>query len=90
MASLKDAAKLTDDLSGLVDQLKSELQDGGVDFEKLVALSDQISERADGMAETFNSVNETLMQRIDQVRTGGSESSGSARSASRAKAGSKG
>jgi hypothetical protein len=90
MASLKDAAKLTDDLSGLVDQLKSELQDGGVDFEKLVALSDQISERADGMAETFNSVNETLMQRIDQVRSGSSESSGSARSGSRAKAGSKG
>lgn len=87
MASLKDAAKLTDDLSGLVDQLKSELQDGGVDFEKLVALSDQISERADGMAETFNSVNETLMQRIDQVRSG---SSGSARSGSRPKAGSKG
>lgn len=90
MASLKDAAKLTDDLSGLVDRLKSELQDGGVDFEKLVALSDQISERADGMAETFNSVNETLMQRIDQVRSGSSESSGSARSGSRAKAGSKG
>jgi hypothetical protein len=90
MASLKDAAKLTDDLSGLVDQLKSELQDGGVDFEKLVALSDQISERADGMAETFNSVNETLMQRIDQVRSGSSESSGSARSGSRPKAGSKG
>lgn len=90
MASLKDAAKLTDDISGLVDQLKSELQDNGVDFEKLVALSDQISERADGMAETFNSVNETLMQRLDQVRSGSSEASGSARSASRAKSGSKG
>jgi ABC-type transporter Mla subunit MlaD len=85
MASLKDAAKLTDDLSGLVDQLKSELQDGGGDFDKLVALADQISERADGMAETFNSVNETLMQRIDNVRSG---SSGSTRS--RAKAGSRG
>jgi hypothetical protein len=85
MASLKDAAKLTDDLSGLVDQLKSELTDGGVDFEKLVALSDQISERADGMAETFNSVNETLMQRIDQVRSG---AGGSTRS--RPKAGAKG
>jgi hypothetical protein len=88
MASLKDAAKLTDDLSGLVDQLKSELQDNGVDFEKLVALSDQISERADGMAETFNTLNETLMQRIDQVRSGSSGSSGSTRS--RAKAGSRG
>lgn len=84
MASLKDVERVADDLEGLVGQLRSELPNG--DFEKLTQLADQISERADNAAETFSSVNETLMARIGEV-TGGRRSSGgssSGRSRSRA------
>ena len=93
MASLKDAEKLTDDLSGLVDDLRSELRNGGVDFERLIQIADQISERADGMAGTFATVNEALMSRIDQISgksSGGSSSQGSSSSSdTKAKSGSK-
>ena len=37
--------------------------------------ADQISESADGLAETFNNVNETLMQRLDQLKSGDSSDS---------------
>lgn len=74
MASLKDAERLTEDLEKLVSDLRSELQNGKVDFERLVSISDEISEHADGMAETFNSVNDTLMQRLRQLQgKGGSQ-----------------
>jgi hypothetical protein len=93
MASLKDAEKFTDDLSGLVDDLRSELRNGGVDFERLITIADQISERADGMAGTFATVNEALMSRIDQISgksSGGSSSQGSSSSSdAKAKSGSK-
>jgi hypothetical protein len=77
MAALKDAEQLTKNLEDLVGQLRAELRNGNVDFEKLVSISDEISERADGIAETFSTVNETLMDRIKQA-TGraGSRSSG--------------
>jgi predicted transcriptional regulator len=71
MASLQDAQQLTKSLEELVGQLRSELENGKVDFEKLVSLSDEISERADGMAETFSTVNETLMERLQKVGSGG-------------------
>jgi hypothetical protein len=74
MASLKDAEQLTERLEDLAGQLRSELGNGDVDFEKLVALADELSEQADGLAETFNSVNETLMQRIEHVKSGRSRS----------------
>jgi len=80
MASLKDAQQLTKKLEDLVGQMRSELQNGNVDFEKLVAISDEISEQADGMAETFSSVNDTLMERIQQT---GSKVAGGARRAAR-------
>ena len=76
MASLKDTRQLTEDLEGLVGQLTNELQNGNVDFEKLVSISDQISEHADGLAETFTSVNDALMQRLQQVKSGASSGSG--------------
>jgi hypothetical protein len=72
MATLKDATQLTEGLESLVGDLRSELENGQVDFEKLVSLADQISESADGLAETFSSINETLMQRLDQAKGGGS------------------
>ena len=70
MASLKDTEQLTQHLEDLVGELRSELGNGEVDFEKLVALADELSEAADGLAETFNSVNETLMQRLEEVKSG--------------------
>src|ERR671930_2560724 len=72
MPSLKETAEqLTDQLENLVGQLRSELTNGNVDFEKLTAIADELSESADGLAETFNSVNDTLMQRLQQAKSGG-------------------
>jgi ABC-type transporter Mla subunit MlaD len=87
MASLKDAQQLADDLEGLVGQLRKELQNGTVDFERLVAVADEISEHADRAAETFATVNETLMSRIKELVGRGSSSSSS--SESRSKSGSR-
>ena len=70
MASLKDTEQLTQRLDDLVSQLRSELGNGEVDFEKLVVVADELSEEADGLAETFNSVNETLMQRLEEAKRG--------------------
>ena len=89
MASLKDVQQLTDDLEGLVGQLRKELQNGTVDFERLVRLADEISEHADGAAGTFATVNEALMSRIKEIRGGSSSQSSSSSSESRAKSGSK-
>lgn len=80
MASLKDAQQLTKGLQDLVGQMSEELKNGNVDFEKLVSISDEISERADGIAETFSNVNDTLMERIQQASGGGG---GGSRSSSR-------
>ena len=86
MASLKDVEQLVDDLEGLAKRLRSELQNGKVDFERLIEIADEISEHADAAASTFATVNEALMDRIKEVtgRSSGSSSS----SESRAKAGS--
>ena len=70
MASLKDTEQLTEKLEELVSQLRSELSNGNVDFDRLVALADELSEQADGLAETFSSVNDTLMQRLEQAKSG--------------------
>ena len=75
MASLKDVEQLTEKLEDLVGQLRSELTNGNVDFERLVSLADELSEQADGVAETFNSVNDTLMQRLEEAKSGRSRGS---------------
>jgi hypothetical protein len=74
MASMKDVERVADDLESLIAEFRSELSNAG-DFEKLMQIADDISERADNAAQTFNSVNETLMARIDEVG-GGSKSGG--------------
>lgn len=90
MASLKDVQQLTKDLQDLVGQLSSELQNGEVDFQKLVSISDNLSERADGLAETFSNINDALMQRLQSVKEGASSRSGSGQgSRSQSKAGSR-
>ncbi len=80
MASVKDVEQVADDLEGLIGQLRSELRDGP-DFQRLMEISDMISERADQAAGTFSTVNEALMSRIGELRGGGksSGSSGSSR-----------
>jgi hypothetical protein len=77
MASIKDVERVADDLERLVGELRSELGDNP-DFERLIQISDEIAEHADNAAQTFSSVNETLMSRISELKDGGS--SGSRRS----------
>ena len=74
MASLKDVEQLADDLEGLVGEMRSELRNGP-DFEKLMLIADTLGEHADSAAQTFNSVNETLMSRLSEIRGGGKTSS---------------
>jgi hypothetical protein len=66
MASIQDVEQVADDLENLVTELRSELKKG-VDFERLTQISDEISEHADNAAQTFSSVNETLMSRIGEL-----------------------
>jgi hypothetical protein len=84
MASLKEMEKVADDLENLVGELRSELKNG-TDFERLTQIADEISEHADGAAQTFSSVNETLMSRIGDLtgRRGGNRSRSSSGSKSK-------
>lgn len=66
MASLKEVEKVADDLEHLVGELRSELGNG-TDFERLTQIADEISEHADNAAQTFSTINETLMSRIGEV-----------------------
>jgi hypothetical protein len=75
MASLKDVNQVADDLERLIGELRSELSDGG-DFERLVEISDEIAERADNAAQTFTTVNETLMSRIADLTGAGRRGGG--------------
>ena len=86
MASLKDVEGLVDDLEGLAKRLRTELQNGKVDFEQLIQIADEISEHADAAAGTFATVNEALMSRIKELTGRGSSSGSSSSSSSRTKA----
>ena len=79
MASVKDVERLADDLQSLVDELRSEVKNG-TDFERLMQIADEISEHADNAAQTFGSVNETLMSRLNEL--GGTKKSSSSQSKS--------
>jgi hypothetical protein len=83
MASIKDVEQVADDLESLVGELRSELKNGP-DFEKLMSIADEISERADNAAQTFSSVNEALMSRLGEIT--GKKSSSSSSGSSREKA----
>jgi hypothetical protein len=89
MATLKEASEqITGRLEELVGELRTELSDGDVDFERLGSIADQISERADHLAETFTSVNEALMSRLQGGGEGGEGGEGN--SGSRESGGSSG
>jgi hypothetical protein len=79
MASIKDVARVADDLERLVGELRSELG-SNADFEHLIQIADEIAEHADNAAQTFSSVNETLMARIGELGGRGGSKGGSARS----------
>jgi len=83
MASVKDVEKLTDDLGNLVEEMRNEVKNGA-DFERLMQIADEISEHADNAAQTFSSVNDTLMSRLSELGSGGGSSkrSSSSKSAS--------
>lgn len=87
MASIKDVARVADDLERLVGELRSELGNNA-DFERLIQIADEIAEHADNAAQTFSSVNDTLMARIGELgnRGGGSRGSGRSGGQSRQKA----
>jgi hypothetical protein len=79
MASIKDVGRVADDLERLIGELRSELSDNA-DFERLIQISDEIAEHADNAAQTFSSVNDTLMSRISELTGSGQRRSGGQRS----------
>jgi ABC-type transporter Mla subunit MlaD len=84
MASIKDVEQVADNLENLVERFRAELRDGP-DFDKLIEISDEISERADNAAEAFNNINDALTSRISEL-SGRKRSGGSRESGQRAKA----
>lgn len=82
MASVKDAQKLVQHVESALAELKDALRsnDGNLDFEGIARLADEIAERADAVAETFSSLNEVLMGRIEEIGNGSRSSSGSSSS----------
>lgn len=83
MASVKDAQKLVAHVETALSDMKDALRssDGNLDFERMAGLADEIGERADALAETFISLNDVLMGRIEEI-TGGRKSSGRSSSGS--------
>ncbi len=75
MPKLKDAKELTAPIEELTSQLKSELNNSRGDFDRLVQIADELGAEADALAETFGSMNETLVARIEDVRGNTSSSS---------------
>jgi hypothetical protein len=81
---LDDVEKVSEDLSGLVDSLRSEFRESG-DYRRLVEIADTISEYADQAADAFSEaassdgdeepsgrrVADDLMSRISEIRSGG-------------------
>ena len=89
MASVKDAQKLVTHVESALSDLKEAIcsDDGDFDFERMAGLADEIGERADAVADTFSSLNDVLMGRIDEITGSSSRSGGgsSARSRKRTK-----
>jgi len=82
MASLKDAEQFADDLEGLVDNLRKEIQNSA-SFDNLVRIADEISEHADEAAGTFSTVNEALTSRLQELKGDAKSTASSARSKAR-------
>lgn len=64
MATLRDAARLTEELEELAGRLNSELTDGDADFSRLTGLADDLGEAADNVAATFSRLDQILSERL--------------------------
>jgi hypothetical protein len=73
MATLKDLSSMTSELDRLGGELHAELTQGDIDFQKMVGLADTIGEKADKLAQAFNSMGSAL----DETLNGGGGESGS-------------
>jgi hypothetical protein len=84
VASVKDAQQLVQHVESALAELKDALRNnnGNLDFERIARLADEIAERADAVAETFSSLNEVLIGRIDEITGSRSSSSSSSRRSS--------
>jgi hypothetical protein len=63
MASLNQAADVSDEVKELAAQLHAEIADGRADFGELARLADDISESADALAATFFAIDQALTRR---------------------------
>jgi hypothetical protein len=75
MATLREAARLTEEIEQLAGRLHSELTDGDVDFARLTSLADDLGEAADNVATTFSQLDEILTERILGGQEGGARRS---------------
>jgi hypothetical protein len=60
MATLKDLSSMTSELDRLGGEVHAELTEGDIDFQKMVVLADAIGEKADKLAQAFNSMGSAL------------------------------
>jgi len=79
MASLKQAAKVSDQVTELAAQLHAEIADGRADFGELARLADDISESADALAAAFFAIDEALTRPPTESRAEGDERDGAGR-----------
>ena len=70
MATLREAARLTEELEELAVQLNREMTEGDVDFTEMVRLADELGESADSLAATFSAIDEALTQRLPGLAGG--------------------
>jgi hypothetical protein len=68
VASLKEAAAVTEQLEELAARLHSELSEKRMDFGEMAALADQIGESADAMASAFMAIDEAVSQHLTEPR----------------------
>jgi len=68
MATLKDLSSMTSELDRLGGELHAELTEGDIDFRKMVALADQITENAEKLADAFDSMGSALETTLDGER----------------------
>ena len=65
MATLKDLSMMTSELDRLGGELHTELTEGDIDFQKMVALADTIGETADKLAKAFNTMSLALVETLN-------------------------
>ena len=78
MPTLKDVTQMTSEVDRLSGELHAELTEGDIDFEKMVQLADAVSERADRLADSFQTMAHALEASLaSPAENGNSETSAS-------------